>query len=98
MSAMATGGEAGAREPLVSMTRAWVSLFTLAWFGIWLAWLVPIQLVLPEQLQNVDPAHDIRDFGIINGAVGVMAILSLPVVGALCDRPAPPSGGAGSGP
>lgn len=68
------------------MTRGWMSLFGLAWFGIWMAWLVPIQLALPEQLDHVDPGHSVRDFGIINGAVGVVAILTLPVFGALCDR------------
>ncbi|MFT4262146.1 MAG: MFS transporter [Nocardioides sp.] len=71
---------------MAPVTRGWMSLFTLAWLGIWLAWLVPIQLALPEQLEHVDPGHSVRDFGIVNGAVGIVAIVSLPVVGALCDR------------
>lgn len=69
-----------------AVSRRWTSLFGLAWFGIWMAWLVPIQLALPEQLERVDPGHAVRDFGLINGAVGVVAILTLPLVGALCDR------------
>ncbi|WP_300676250.1 MFS transporter [Nocardioides sp.] len=74
------------------VTRGWTSRFGLVWFGIWLAWLVPIQLALPEQLDHVDPGHSIRDFGIINGVVGVVAIITLPLFGALCDRTRSPFG------
>jgi MFS family permease len=74
------------------VTRGWTSLFGLVWFGIWMAWLVPIQLALPDQLDHVDPSHSVRDFGIINGAVGVVAILTLPFFGALCDRTRSPFG------
>ncbi|WP_310962572.1 MFS transporter [Nocardioides terrisoli] len=68
------------------VSRGWTTRFTLVWFGIWMAWLVPIQLVLPDQLDRIDHAHRISDFGWINGGVGVVAIVTLPLFGALCDR------------
>ncbi|MGH3414336.1 MAG: MFS transporter [Marmoricola sp.] len=82
---MATVDQAAA-QVLQPVNRAWTTRFTLVWFGIWMAWLVPIQLVLPDQLDRIDHAHRVTDFGVVNGVVGVFAILSLPAFGALCDR------------
>jgi MFS family permease len=38
------------------------------------------------QLADADPAHKVRDFGLVNGAAGIAALVALPVFGALCDR------------
>src|SRR5699024_2050270 len=77
----------GARPgSLPRVSRRWTTLFTLVWLGLWMAWLVPIQLVLPAQLSTIDHADRVRDFGLINGAVGCVAIFALPIFGALCDR------------
>ena len=73
-------------EPTVRVSRGWTGRFTLLWFGFWMAWLVPVQLVLPNQFAALDAAHKVRDFGIANGAAGVVALIALPVAGALCDR------------
>jgi MFS family permease len=67
-------------------TRAWTVRFALAWLGLWAAQLAPVQLLLPLQLADVDPAHKVRDFGLVNGAAGIAALVALPVFGALCDR------------
>jgi MFS family permease len=77
---------AGAAEPDVRVPRGWTGRFTLLWFGFWMAWLVPVQLLLPNQLSAVDSAHKVRDFGLINGAAGIAALVALPLAGALCDR------------
>lgn len=73
-------------QPTQPVSRGWTTRFTLIWFGIWMAWLVPVQLVLPDQLDRIDHAHRVTDFGWINGAVGLVAIITLPLFGALCDR------------
>jgi len=75
-----------AAEPAVRVPVGWTSRFTVLWFGFWMAWLVPVQLVLPNQFAALDSAHKVRDFGITNGAAGVVALIALPVAGALCDR------------
>ena len=73
-------------EPTVRVPVGWTSRFTLLWFGFWMAWLVPVQLVLPNQFAALDSAHKVRDFGVTNGAAGIVALIALPVAGALCDR------------
>ena len=75
-----------AEESLERVGRAWMLRFGLAWLGLWAAQLAPIQLLLPLQLSDVDPAHKVRDFGLVNGLAGVAALVALPVFGALCDR------------
>jgi len=76
----------GSADPTVRVSRGWTTRFTLLWLGFWMAWLVPVQLLLPNQLGVVDSAHKVRDFGLINGAAGVAALIVLPLAGALCDR------------
>lgn len=73
-------------EPTVRVTRAWTARFSLVWLGVWMATLVPVQLALPDQLDTIDHAHKVRDFGLINGLVGLVALVTLPLFGALCDR------------
>lgn len=69
---------------------AWFSLFTLAWLAIWTAQLTPVQLLLPLQLDSPDdPAGWIAGVvysGLVLGIGGVVAIVVLPVAGALSDR------------
>ncbi|MDQ2956232.1 MAG: MFS transporter [Actinomycetota bacterium] len=72
--------------PTTEVSRAWTARFSLAWFGIWMAYLVPIQLAMPDQLSALDHPHRIRDFGLINGLIGIAALVTLPLFGALCDR------------
>ena len=88
---------ASAAEPTARVSRGWTTRFTLLWLGFWMAWLVPVQLLLPNQLGVVDNAHKVRDFGLINGAAGIAALIVLPLAGALCDRREPGSAGAGPG-
>lgn len=81
-----SAGPAGPAEPVERVPRAWTARFGLLWLGVWAAWLVPVQLLLPEQLAALDPAHKVRDFGVVNGLAGLAALVALPVCGALCDR------------
>jgi MFS family permease len=72
--------------PAAPVGRGWTLRFGLIWLGLWAAQLAPVQLLLPLQLADVDPAHKVRDFGLVNGVAGVAALVALPVFGALCDR------------
>jgi MFS family permease len=73
----------GPSEPV---GRRWATRFTLAWLGFWMANLVPIQLLLPNQLADADPSSKVRDFAVVNGISGVVALIALPVCGSLSDR------------
>ena len=73
-------------EPTVPVPRSWTFRFGLVWFGYWMATLAPVQLVLPTQLDELDPVHKVRDFGLISGLTGLAALVTLPLFGAWCDR------------
>ncbi|WP_138758921.1 MFS transporter [Modestobacter altitudinis] len=75
-----------------SLGVAWTARFGLVWLGLWAAQLAPVQLLLPLQLADLDPAHKVRDFGLVNGVAGIAALVALPVFGALCDRTRSPLG------
>jgi MFS family permease len=77
---------AAGRTPSVPVGRAWTVRFALIWLGLWAAQLAPVQLLLPLQLADVDAAHKVRDFGLVNGLAGLAALVALPLFGALCDR------------
>jgi MFS family permease len=68
------------------VSTAWTARFGLVWLGLWAAQLAPVQLLLPTQLEDLDPVHKVRDFGLVNGLAGIAALIALPVFGALCDR------------
>lgn len=84
--ATASRGEAGDGTPDLPVGRGWTVRFSLAWFGFWMANLVPLQLLLPLQLAVIDPGSKVRDFAVVNGASGLVALVALPVCGALSDR------------
>ncbi|WP_406357251.1 MFS transporter [Streptomyces sp. NBC_00658] len=83
---VASVGPASAQGPAEPVSRSWTTLFSLVWFGYWMANLVPLQLLLPQQLEAISPASKVRDFAIVNGISGLVALLALPLCGALCDR------------
>jgi len=70
----------------VPVSRRWTALYALVWFGFWMANLVPLQLLLPQQLATIDPVSKVADFAVVNGVSGLVALLALPLCGALCDR------------
>ncbi|WP_330323707.1 MFS transporter [Streptomyces pseudovenezuelae] len=85
----APAGAAGAHTghgPTEPVSRAWTALFGLVWFGYWTASLVPLQLLLPQQLEAIDPSAKVHDFAVVNAVSGLVALLALPLCGTLCDR------------
>jgi len=100
---MTTTTPKGTVSPFAEPTRrvggTWISLFAIAWLGIWMAQLTPIQLLLPKQVASVlglpievaeqlsgnwfDP---VLAFGIISAIAGFCAIIAYPLVGTLSDR------------
>lgn len=96
MTAVATA--AVDAEPTARVGRGWITWFATAWFGIWLAQLTPIQLLLPTQVTAVlglDPDDWVRNvvaFGVVSGIAGVVALVAYPLTGALSDRTVSPLG------
>ena len=77
-------------EPTRRVGGGWIALFATAWFGIWMAQLTPVQLLLPQQVENVTHGafwtDNVIAFGIISGIAGVFALITYPLTGALSDR------------
>lgn len=83
--------------PAVRRSGRWVTLFALAWFGVWLAQLTPFQLTLPEQINDwlgIDAAAvpesswhtSVLAFGTVSGISAVFALIAFPLTGSLSDR------------
>ncbi|MES2094183.1 MAG: MFS transporter [Actinomycetota bacterium] len=77
-------------EPQHPVSGAWIALFALAWLGVWMAQLTPIQLLLPAQVEArisaVSWVDKVVAFGIISGVAGGFALIAFPLTGALSDR------------
>jgi MFS family permease len=77
-------------EPARPVAGRWVGLFGLAWLGVWMAQLTPVQLLLPQQIEAQRPATDwvgsVMAFGVISGIAGLFALVAYPLTGALSDR------------
>jgi MFS family permease len=68
----------------------WSTGFTLAWLGVWMAQLTPVQLLLPEQVADVlgeaEWKTSVLQFGVVAGVAAVCTVVAYPVAGALSDR------------
>ena len=83
-------------EPTRKVPGRWIALFALAWFGIWMAQLTPVQLLLPIQIDHTlrpggqiapeDWFESVRAFGIISGIAGACALIAYPLTGFMSDR------------
>jgi MFS family permease len=77
-------------EPTRRVPGRWIAGFAIAWLGIWMAQLTPVQLLLPAQVDAVGPRGDgvesVVAFGIISGIAGAFALVVYPLAGALSDR------------
>ncbi len=77
-------------EPTRKVPGRWIALFATAWFGIWMAQLTPVQLLLPLQIDDLlNPTRwqdSVVAFGIISGIAGACALITYPLTGALSDR------------
>jgi MFS family permease len=73
-------------EPSVHVRPRWIAGLGLATLGMWMASLTPIQVILPIQLQDIDPRHKIAALAVVSAVGAVASVLATPVAGALSDR------------
>lgn len=77
-------------EPTRRVGAGWIAAFATAWFGIWMAQLTPVQLLLPaqvdERLHPEDWVDSVVAFGAISGVAALATIIAYPLTGALSDR------------
>jgi MFS family permease len=67
--------------------RRWIALLALANLGLYLGYLGPISVLLPNQVQAIaGPAHKVAVLGLVTGIGAAVAMIANPVAGALSDR------------
>jgi len=68
----------------------WIAAFTVAWLGVWMAQLTPVQYLLPSQVEGLFESttwdQTVLNFGVISGIAAVCSIIAYPLTGALSDR------------
>ncbi|MGI9006912.1 MAG: MFS transporter [Streptosporangiaceae bacterium] len=83
----AAPGPAGAlAEPVVPVRKRWVFQLGLACMGLWMASLTPLQILLPQQVQDIAPHQKFLVIGLVHAFGAVAAIVATPLIGALSDR------------
>jgi MFS family permease len=73
--------------PAVRVRRAFVGTLALANLAVWMGFFTPIQLLLPEQLEDI--AGDdgkVGALGLVTGVGAFVAVVATPLAGALSDR------------
>jgi MFS family permease len=74
-------------EPVERVGRRWIALIALANLGLYLGYLGPISVLLPNQVQAIaGPAHKVAVLGLVTGIGAAVAMIANPVAGALSDR------------
>ncbi|HEU5334204.1 MAG TPA: MFS transporter [Actinocrinis sp.] len=84
-SGSAAGAAAGLAEPSDRVGRGWIALLSLASLGLWMGYFGPLQVLLPNQLQDIDEAHKTTALGVATAFGALVAVLVGPIAGALSD-------------
>jgi MFS family permease len=73
-------------EPTVHVRGRWVAGLGLASLGMWMASLTPLQVSLPQQLQDIAPHHKFLALALVSAVGAIASVIATPVAGALSDR------------
>ncbi len=73
-------------EPTEPVTKTWIGTLGLASLVMWMAAITPLQVLLPEQIQHIDPRGKILDLGLVSAFGAVSSLLATPIAGAISDR------------
>ena len=73
-------------EPTEPVTKGWIGSLGLASLVMWMASLTPLQVLIPEQLQQIDNKGKILALGLVSAFGAVSSLLATPIAGAISDR------------
>ena len=71
--------------PSLRVRRGWISLLSIANLGLYIGYFGPLQELLPNQVQAIDPAHKTTALGIVTAVGALVAVLVGPLAGAASD-------------
>ncbi|WP_327712865.1 MFS transporter [Streptomyces sp. NBC_00464] len=84
--ASTAGGPTVFAEPTAPVKAVWTVNLSLATLAVFMAFMTPIQILLPLQLEDIDP-HDKNDaLSLVTGLGALVAVLANPLAGAWSDR------------
>jgi MFS family permease len=72
-------------DPAGRVGAGWIGLLSLANLGLWMGYFGPLQVLLPNQVEDVAGADKTTALGIVTGVGAVVAVLVGPIAGALSD-------------
>ena len=73
--------------PATRVRKAFIGTLALANLAVWMGFFTPIQLLLPEQLEDVaGDAGKVGALGLVTGVGALVAVVATPLAGALSDR------------
>jgi MFS family permease len=73
-------------DPTVHVRGGWIAGLGLASLGMWMASLTPLQVSMPQQLQDITPHHKVLALALVSSVGAVTAVFATPIAGALSDR------------
>ncbi len=77
-------------EPTRPVHAGWIAAFAGAWLGLWMAQLVPVQVLLPLQIAAQHSSDEwltsLVSYGLVSAVAGAFVVVAYPIVGALSDR------------
>jgi MFS family permease len=73
--------------PAAKVGARWITLISLANLGLYLGYCGPLQVLLPNQVEDIaGSAHKVAELGWVTGIGAAAAMIAQPVAGALSDR------------
>ncbi len=82
----AAGPSPALAEPTVHVRGGWITGLGLASLGMWMASLTPLQVSMPQQLQDITPHHKYVALAVVSAVGAISSVIATPLVGALSDR------------
>lgn len=77
-------------EPTRTVRAGWIAAFAGVWLGLWMAQLVPVQVLLPLQIAAQHSSEQwlssLVAYGLVSAVAGAFVVVAYPIVGALSDR------------
>ena len=74
------------REPVLNPPARWVAFLTLASIGLWAGFFGPIQVLLAQQAEAIDPVNKKEILSLVLGLGALTSVICNPVFGAFSDR------------
>jgi MFS family permease len=78
----------GLGVPAAAVRRGWISLLSIANLGLYVGYFAPLQELLPNQVQAIDPTDKTTALGVVTAFGALVAVLVGPLAGAMSDATA----------